>query len=58
MSETETKTDILAGKSDTDVHTLRMAALDAALRCAQPGTHADFVMGDATRFLRWLVTGA
>lgn len=57
MSET-TDRDIVADMSASEVMAIRKAALDAALRCAQPGTHADFVMADARRFLVWLATGA
>lgn len=32
----------------------RAAALDLAVRCAQPGSHADAVMGDARKFFEWL----
>lgn len=32
----------------------RAAALEAALRCAQPGAHADAVIETARQFLAWL----
>jgi hypothetical protein len=32
----------------------RASALEAALRCAQPGAHADAIIDTAHQFLTWL----
>lgn len=47
MSETTAPT--------TEETRLRQSALEAAVRCAQPGAHAAQVIGDARVFLAWLM---